>query len=39
MISMSGPFALSTSIRRPFVLRLVEGNGLRLSTGKSKGER
>jgi hypothetical protein len=35
----SFPFVLSPSIRRPFVLSLVEGNGLLLRTGSSKGER
>ena len=32
------PFALSPSISRPFVLSFVEGNGLLLRTGVSKGE-
>jgi hypothetical protein len=36
---LSLPFVLSPSTRRPFVLSLVEGNGLLLRTGSSKGER
>ncbi len=37
--SQPPPFALSPSISRPFVLSFVEGNGLLLRTGVSKGER
>ena len=39
MILTLTPFALSPSICRPFVLSFVEGNGLLLRTGLSKGER
>jgi hypothetical protein len=33
LMLLSLPFVLSPSIRRPFVLSLVEGNGLLLRTG------
>ena len=37
--SMNSGEALSPSLRRPFVLSFVEGNGLLFRTGLSKGER